>query len=126
MEIKVNEQTQRFYLALEDKWLAAVGHGIMVGKHHFYAIPNDGVINVSETSTGMKVFDITVNLAIMIMTDTKEGFMAYLYEIGERLKRVIERDVDFDKKLNISRKFVIDRLGEMPSIEDVDLEMMSK
>lgn len=125
MEIKINEQTQRFYLAFEDEWKGVIGHEIKVGKHRFCAIPADGVINISEVTTGMKAMNITVDLTILFMTETKEDFIKYLYTVGERLKKVIERDIDFDKKLEFSKTIAIGRLGEMPPIKNVDLEKVN-
>ncbi|MFD2442916.1 hypothetical protein ACFSO7_02850 [Bacillus sp. CGMCC 1.16607] len=119
MEITVNEQAQRFYLAL-DKWADVVGHEIKVGKYRFCAIPLGNRINVSEVTTGSKVFNIPVDISIHIITESKEGSIRFFYQIGESIKRLIEKQVDFDGMLENMRKITFDRLGEMPPIENFD------
>lgn len=46
MEIKVNEQTQRFYPVFDEQ-VPAVGHEIKVGQYRFCGIPLSNSINVS-------------------------------------------------------------------------------
>jgi hypothetical protein len=124
MEIRVNEQTQCFYLAL-DKWVDVVGHEIKIGKYRFCAIPIKDNINVSEVTTGAKVCNIPVDLTISLLTETKEGTIQFLYQIGESIKRIIDKQVDFDGMLSDMKQAAFERLGEMPPIEDVDTDWIT-
>lgn len=120
MKITVNEQPQRFYLAL-DKWVDLVGHEIKVGKYRFCAIPLKDKINVSEVTTGSKVYNIPVDFTISMLTETKEGTIQFFYQIGESVKRLIEKQNDFDLMLSDMKKRTYERLGAMPALEDVDM-----
>jgi len=119
LQITVDEQAQRFHLAL-DEWVGVVGHKIIVGKYQFCAIPLPNRINVSEITTGARLFSIPVDLAVDIMTETKEGMIQYLYMVGESIKRTIDKQNDFDGMLADIKKQAFERLGEMPPIEDID------
>lgn len=121
MEISVNGQTQKFYLAL-DKWVDVVGHEITIGKYRFCAIPIKDHINVSEVTTGAKVYNIPVDLTIALLTETKEDTIQFLYKVGESVKRIIEKQDDFDAVLADMKKIAFERLGDMPPIENVDTE----
>ncbi|MDF9626831.1 hypothetical protein P5775_29555 [Bacillus cereus] len=121
MEIKVNEQTQRFYLAF-DEWVPAVGHEIKVGQYRFCAIPSSKFINISEVTSGVKIINIPLSIELIMVTATKEGTMQFLEKFGESLKRKIESMKDFDEQLAQMKKRSLDLLGEMPSIEDVDTD----
>ncbi|HGO9433320.1 TPA: hypothetical protein ACLBZ7_004295 [Bacillus cereus] len=121
MEIKVNEQTQRFYLAFE-KWEAAVGHEIKVGKYRFCAIPLSKSINISEVTSGVSIMSIPMSLELRIITATKEGTMQFFQKFGKSLKQKIEGIQDFDEQLEKMKKMVFDRLGKRPPIEDVDTD----
>lgn len=121
MEIKVKEQTQRFYLAFE-KWEPVVGHEIKVGEYRFCAIPLSKGINISEVTSGSKIISIPMSIELMLVTATKEGTMQFLEKFGERLKRKIESIKDFDEQLEKMKKMAFDRLGEMPPIENVDTD----
>ncbi|MGG3652556.1 hypothetical protein ABES36_14125 [Bacillus pseudomycoides] len=121
MEIKVNEQTQRFYLAFE-KWEPAVGHEIKIGQYSFCAIPLSKSIDISEVTSGAKIISIPMSLELMMVTATKEGTMQFLKKFGERLKRKIGSIKDFDEQLKKMQKTAFDRLGVMPPIENVDTD----
>ncbi|MCU5196477.1 hypothetical protein OCE52_16870 [Bacillus mobilis] len=123
MEIKVNEQTQRFYLAV-DEWVPAVGHEIKVGKYRFSAIPLDESINISEVTSGVRAINVPMTVETWELTSTKEGTMKFLEKIGERLKQIIGKQINFDEHLEKQRKIAVERLGEMPPIEDVDTDWM--
>ncbi|WP_231868404.1 hypothetical protein [Fictibacillus phosphorivorans] len=97
-----------------------VGHQIRVGKYHFCAIPVRGYINVSEITTGSRVFNFPINVEMMLVTESKEGAISLFQKIGESLKNIINSDDNFDLKLKMMRKTAIERLGEMPPIEDYD------
>jgi len=121
MEITVNEQAQRFYLAL-DKWVDVVGHEIKVGKYRFCANPIGNHINVTEVTTGAKMFNIPVDLTIHLITETKEETIKFLYSVGESIKRIIDKLEDFDGMLMEMKKKAFDRLGKMPPIENVNTD----
>ncbi|MBT2215853.1 hypothetical protein KK120_08825 [Virgibacillus dakarensis] len=121
MNITVNEQPQRFYLAAK-KWVGVVGHEIKVGKYRFCAIPINGSINVSEITSGAKVYNIPMDLTIMLLTETKEETIKFFYTVGESIKRIIEKQEDFDAMIANMKKTAFDKLGEMPPIEDVEVK----
>ncbi|PED84324.1 hypothetical protein CON65_02500 [Bacillus pseudomycoides] len=121
MKIKVNEQSQRFYLAFE-KWESAVGHEIKVGQYRFCAIPLSESINISEVTSGVNAINIPMSLEIRMVTATKEETMKFFEKVGERLKRIIESTKDFDDRLQKMKKTAFERLGEMPPIENVDID----
>lgn len=121
MEITVNEQTQRFYLAF-DEWKEVVGHEIKVGKYQFCAIPMNGIVNVSEVTSGLKIIEIPMNLENMILTESKEGSIRFFNKVGESLKRIIENDNNFDIQLTKRKKTAFKRLGKMPKIENIDVD----
>ncbi|WP_242321142.1 hypothetical protein [Bacillus cereus group sp. BfR-BA-01312] len=124
MEIKVNEQSQRFYLAF-DEWVPAVGHEIKVGKYRFCAIPLSDAINVSEITSGVKAISVPINLKVWMLTSTKEDTMKFLEKVGEHLKLIIEERGNFDELLEKQKKIAFERLGEMPPIEDVDTDWIT-
>ena len=121
MEITVSEQAKRFYLA-HDKWVPLVGHEITIGKYRFCAIPLENRINVSEVTTGAKLFNVPVDLIIHLITETKEDTIKFLYKIGELIKKIIDKQDDFDGILNEMKKHAFDRLGEMPPIEEIEID----
>ncbi|MED3539318.1 hypothetical protein ABEX53_32880 [Bacillus toyonensis] len=121
MEIKVNEQTQRFYLAF-DEWVPAVGHEIKVGQYRFCAIPLSDSINVSEVTSGVKAISVPINLKVWMLTSTKEDTMRFLEKVGGQLKLIMEKRGDFDELLKKQKKIAFERLGEMPPIENVDTD----
>jgi len=121
MKIEVNEQTQKFYLAL-DEWLPVTGHGITVGEYKFCAIPMNDIVNVSEATSGCKVFNIPMNPEIIVATSTKENTIHFLSEVGISLKGIIEKQSNFDEHVKKMRKVAFESLGEMPQIEDVDTD----
>ncbi|MFF2531304.1 hypothetical protein ACFVS2_20590 [Brevibacillus sp. NPDC058079] len=121
MEITVNEQAQRFYLAF-DKWKPAIGHEITVGKYRFCAIPLKENVNVSEVTSGTKIFNIPMNSEIVMLTESKESSIKFLYKIGESLKRIVERTDNLDAHLDEMKKSAFERLGKMPPIENFDTD----
>ncbi|MGD6836626.1 hypothetical protein ACQCVL_08700 [Bacillus thuringiensis] len=121
MEIKVNEQTQRFYIAF-DEWVPAVGHEIKVGQYRFWAIPLSDSINVSEVTSGVKAIRVSINLKVWILTSTNEDTMRFLEKVGEQLKLTMEEQGNFDELFIKQKKIAYERLGEMPSVENVDTD----
>lgn len=127
MEIKVNKQAQRFYLAWEDKWVEAVGHEIKVGNYSFCAIPMPtGMINISETTTGLKFYELPMNDYVLSETETKEKTFEFLKKVGESLVRLIGKTNDFDKQIIQGRKNTEKLLGKKPETENVDIEELIK
>ncbi|QEL88465.1 hypothetical protein [Bacillus mycoides] len=124
MEIKVNEQAQRFYLAFEE-WVPAVGHEIKIGQYRFCAIPLSKSINISEVTSGVHAMSIPIDFRIWMATSTKEDTMRFLEKAGESLKRILERQSNLEELLEKNKKIAFDRLGEMPPIEDVDTDWIT-
>ena len=119
MEITVSEEFQRFHLAFGE-WITAFGHEIKVGEHRFCAIPLSKVINISEATSGMKVFDIPLDSTVMALTKTKADSVKYFKGVGEQLERIIKSGVNkFEEQLSIARTEAVGRLGEMPLTEKV-------
>ncbi|GAA0415265.1 hypothetical protein PD280_06240 [Virgibacillus salarius] len=122
MKITVNEQPQQFYLAFKE-WTPAVGHEIQVGKYRFCAIVIGNKINVSEVTTGARVLNIPFDFATLLITGTKEDTIKYFYSIGESIKRAIEKSNDVDVMISEMQEIAYERLGEMPEIKNVDVEV---
>jgi hypothetical protein len=121
VKITVNEQTQRFYLAL-NKWEPAVGHEIKVGKYQFCAIPFSKGINISEVTSGVKVLTIPMTIEIMMVTASKEETLFFLEKLGKQLENLIERTNKFDEQLEKMKKLAIEKLGKKPPSEKVDTD----
>lgn len=128
MEVTVNEQAKRFWMARtfldngEHMWKPVVGHEITVGEFSFFiaALPNN-LLNVSEVTTGYKVFEIPLTFVDLIVTDTKEQTMEFYRDyVGERLKRIIQKTPNLKQQVSAVRENQQEQLGEMPPIEDVD------
>lgn len=118
MEIKVNDQPQRFYLAL-DYWAPVVGHEIQVGEYKFCAIPMSKEINVSEATSGNKVVSIPLNNEIMSITAHKENTLLFFESIGRVLANKLVTYPNFKEKLEEGRINTIAKLGPMPPIQKV-------
>ncbi|MGY0692964.1 hypothetical protein ACW2QC_09275 [Virgibacillus sp. FSP13] len=120
MNIIVNEQPQQFYLAAK-KWVMVVGHEIKVGKYRFCAIPLGKQVNVTEVTSGAKVYNIPVNFTIDLMTETKEGAIDFFYQVGKSIERIIEKQDDFDAMIADMKQTAFNLLGEMPEIKDAEV-----
>ena len=122
MEVNVSNQTKKFWLALE-KWEPVVGHEISIGEYKFCAIPLSNRINVSEVTTGAKFFELPIDPSIHLLTESKESAIKFFYTVGETIKRIIDKQENFDKMLSDMKKVSHERLGEMPPIEDIELNL---
>lgn len=125
LDITVNEKAQKFYLALE-KWAPVMGHEIKIGKYRFCAIPISNRINISEVTTGARLFNIPVDLIIHHRTETKEDTIKFLYEVGESIKKIIDKQTDFDGIIYEMKQTTFERLGKMPPPEDVDIDWITE
>lgn len=118
MEIQVNDQPQRFYLAL-DYWAPVVGHEISIGKYRFCAIPMSKEINVSEVTSGNKVISIPIDNKFMGITGNKENTLLFFESIGRVLAKKLITYPGFKEKLEEGRLNTIAKLGPMPPIQNV-------
>ncbi|MED5101093.1 hypothetical protein P9858_13285 [Niallia circulans] len=84
MKVEVNEQPKRFYLALKDKWVPVVGHEIIVGEYRFSAVPTPKNIIFSEATSGVKIFSMSMNFPIYMLTTTKEDTMSFYHKMGKK------------------------------------------
>ena len=121
MKVKVNEQPQRFYLAM-NKWEPAVGHGIQIGDMQLCAIPMGGIINISEVTTGARMMRYKLGIIEWLETADPEGFLNYLQRVGEDLVKRLSKHDDLDQQIEKLRAVAFEKLGPMPAIEDVDVE----
>lgn len=121
MKVKINEQPQRFYLA-KDKWFPAVGHGIQIGDFQLCAVPMDGIINISEVTSGGKLMRYKLNIIEWLETSDQEGFLTYLQRVGEDLVKRLSKHKDLNQQIEKLRAIAFEKLGPMPAIEDVDIE----
>ncbi|MBE7098150.1 hypothetical protein [Bacillus cereus] len=127
MEIKVNKQAQKFHLATnQGNWQQAIGHEIQVGKYRFCAVPMGYHINVSEITTGVRAINVAITQEVWDETRTKEDTVKYLYKVGKRMEEVINKvgSSNLDKLIADSKKNNLEKIGEMPPIEDVDTDWM--
>ena len=127
MEIKVNEQAQKFHLATATNWESLIGHEIQVGKYRFSAVPVADQINVSEVTTGFKAISLPMTQDVLIQTSTKEDTMKFLYKVGKRMESIVNKvgSSYLDNLIEDSRKLNLERIGEMPPIEDVDTDWIT-
>lgn len=121
MEIKVNEQPQRFYLAM-NKWEPAIGHGIQIGDMQLCAIPMGEIINISEVTSGAKLMRYKLNIIEWLEVADPEGFLNYLQRVGEDLVKRLSKHKDLNQQVENLRAIAFEKLGPMPAIEDVDIE----
>lgn len=127
MNIIVDEQPKRFWLSVKtdfDKyeWKPVAGHGITVGDYNFLiaCLPGD-ILNVSEATTGCKVFETKLTMFDFMFTSTKEDTMVFYRDyVGDQLKKIIEKVPNFQQRLFEKQKEREQLLGKMPEIEDVD------
>ncbi|PFU71826.1 hypothetical protein [Bacillus thuringiensis] len=122
MEIKVNEQSQKFHLATTEGYVHGVGHGIQVGKYKFCAIPIGENINISEVKTGVKVINVPITTDVLIQTSTKEDAMKFFVKVGEMVKRIISKAENIDLLIEESKESIVESFGEIPQPEDVDTD----
>lgn len=122
MEIKINEQSQKFHLATTEGYVHGIGHGIQVGKYKFCAIPIGKNINISEVTTGVKVINVPITIDIYIQTSTKEDAMKFLVKVGEMVKRIISKAENIDTLIEDAKKSIVESFGEIPQPEDVDTD----
>ena len=127
MEIKVNEQAQKFHLATATRWISLIGHEIQVGKYRFCALPNGYHINVSEITTGFRAINISITQEVWDETRTKEDTVKFLYKVVKRMEEIINKvgSSYLDKLIEDSKKLNLERIGEIPPIEDVDMDWMT-
>lgn len=125
MEIKVHEQPKRFQLAMNG-WVGAIGHEINVGEYSFCAIPTGDFINVSEVTTGLRMFNVQITDDIASKTETKEKANQYFYTLGDKLKTMIERSEDFKGHLELWRRYTRKRFGEQPEIYAVNIDYITE
>lgn len=122
MEIKVNEQTQKFHLATTEGYVHGIGHGIQVGKYNFCAIPIGKNINISEVTTGVKVINVPITIDIFTQTSTKEDAMKFMVKVGEMVERIISKAENIDILIEDAKKSIVESFGEIPQPEDVDTD----
>lgn len=121
MKVKVNEQPQRFYIAL-DKWTPAAGHEICVGDFCFAAIPTEDSINVIEVSTGYRVLEIPWTRQSKGATQTKEQALRYFERVAKEIAELLEQQQQFSWRIADLKKQNKQRLGDKPPTENIDVE----
>lgn len=126
MNILVNEQPKRFWRLFKTdgkcKWEAFIGHEIKVGDYTFFisALPNL-TLNVTEATTGAKVFESKMTDSIFMLTATKEETIEFYREaVGETLKEIILKYPDLKERIKKMKAENVKQAGDMPTIEDVD------
>ncbi|GGG32806.1 hypothetical protein GCM10007425_29320 [Lysinibacillus alkalisoli] len=122
MKVEVIAQPKMFWLAGEQNWMQAVGHEIRVGQYRFCVIGIGEVFNISEVTTGTKVFEVPMNGLTLMLTSTKEDTLAFFEGvIAPKLVRLVEKQGDKLKpQLKKYKKITKETLGKMPPIEDFD------
>lgn len=123
MKIEVSEKTKRFYLAF-DKWVAAVGHEIKIGKYQFCAVPTSEGVNISEVTSGAKVLYVPMSIELYLLGSTKKGFVKALEKYAGVIKEKIEKEHNFDELIISMQQKSFSKLGEMPPIESIDIDLM--
>ncbi|HDR3524068.1 TPA: hypothetical protein QCN93_004781 [Bacillus pacificus] len=123
MKIEVSKKTKCFYLAF-DKWVAAVGHEIKIGKYRFCAVPASKGVNISEVTSGAKVLYVPMSVELYLLGSTKKGFVKALEKYAEVIKEKIEKEHNFDELITSMQQKSVSKLGEMPPIESIDIDLM--
>lgn len=133
MNITVIEQPKRFWFSTKTcldnyEWQPVVGHQIKVGEYSFFAAALPGnVLNVSEVTTGCKVFETKLTILDIMHLSTKEEMMIFYRDyVGEKLKEALERVPDFEQQLIDMQEKQKVLFGNMPEIEDVDESLIIK
>lgn len=121
MEIQVNPQTKKFWLAFPDGWKEGHGHEIKIGECKFSLCPTKSGILVSEVTTGAFIHQFERNAFFDFMGADKEGALDY-YEtfIAPNLVNLVEDNPNIGEILAKERNNIKNRLGDMPPIEDID------
>ena len=119
MKVTVNGQLQTFWLAHNDGWKKAVGHGVRVGEYQFCVIPLQGKLNVTEVTTGLRAMQLPIYPWEYDFMSDKASVIEYIREaIGEELAQRIPKYKDFSSSLKKQQKAQFERLGERPPVED--------
>lgn len=126
MEVIVDKQPQRFWLALDGEWTPAVGHGVRVGEMNFCITMHENVVNVSEITTGCRVTKRELNLMDIFNLSEKEAVLTYFKKIGNELADYFSKNDVFEQQTTKYRNIVLERLGPMPTIEYVSEEELMK
>ena len=125
MNIIIDDQPKRFYLAFNSRWIPAVGHEIRIGKYRFCVIIIKKTVNISEITSGTKVLEIPLNFAIFLRTETKEDALQFYKEVSERLlKLVIQNSAVLDERIKTIRQEAVSRLGEIPIVEIINIDWL--
>lgn len=123
MEVIVNDQLQKFWLATEDGWVDAVGHALHLDDIHLCVVAYDNKINVSEVTTGMRVAEKELSFMDLLNLQEKEDVMAYYNKIGQQISQQFSGKLPAIKqRIDERSKVTQSRLGTPPPIEDVDME----
>lgn len=126
MEVQVNPQTKKFWLAFPDGWKAGGGHEIKIGECKFSLCPTKSGILVSEVTTGAFIHQFARNPILDFMGADKKGLLDY-YEtfITPNLVKLVEANPNMIEILANERNKIKNRLGDMPPIEDYDDTLMT-
>ncbi|MFA2556169.1 hypothetical protein AB1I77_25580 [Bacillus paranthracis] len=123
MKIEISGKTKRFYLAF-DKWVAAVGHEIKIGKYQFCAVPTSKGVNISEVTSGAKILHVPMSVELYLLGSTKQGFVKALEKYAGVIKEKIEKENSFDELITSMQQKTVSKLGEMPPIESIDVDLI--
>lgn len=123
--IEVDRQPKKLWLSSKEGWYYAVGHTMSVGRYNFSVVVTEEKIRISELTTGSLFLLINMDFAVLASTSTEEDTIHfYKNVIGNKINKVIDGvgEVRVDDTIREFKKYVDENLGEMPPIEDFDVE----
>lgn len=120
VEIYVDDQFKKFWLAYQGEWRPFYGHEIKVGKYRFVVGGKDGGLLISELTTGAKVKQIPMNPLLLLSTTTREDTLEfYQKNVGMMLSKLVQLDV-FNYEIQRVRNVVKEEFPPQPPIEIAD------
>lgn len=123
MTIEICEKEKEVYLATENGWKKQCGHTLKIGDHLFSAVmtaDNFGPLVIfSELTTGTRLTIARMNEDHIDETESKEGYIQFLYTSALNILEVVERLLT---KESIENRFksVVDKLGPKPRTKELD------
>lgn len=118
MGFEIERQEKVFWLAHEEGWIRGFGNSIWVGDYHFCAIVVGNKLNVSEVTTGTKIYSYNMSAFALVLTGTKDEFISYLYLIGANLEKMVSQRKSFAKELERMQQRVFNSHGPTPPVEE--------
>ncbi len=120
LEIYVDGQFKKFWLAFKNGWRPFYGHEIKVGEYRFVVGGKDGGLLISELTTGAKIKHMPMNPLLLLSTVTREDTLEfYQKNIGVMLSKLVQLDA-FKRQIEKLTRVVKEEYPPQPPIEVAD------